>query len=172
MSSGTGHTVVLSCEWTVLLSNLDLSNKEYLGKKCFIVFFFHLLNKEAKYFYRRPLSDVDNNTLHQRLVHNPSETQRIHSDDRKVMSEQQERVPIVKIQLSKGCKYLQLQIHLLMNPIIWTVLSYSVFVTLQVKETCSYSEKHHPFFCLFLLQLRGDNSEEYHHKFQKWKANW
>lgn len=28
--SGNSHAVVLSCEWTVLLSNLDLSNKEYL----------------------------------------------------------------------------------------------------------------------------------------------
>lgn len=83
------------------------------------------------------------------------------------MSEQQERIPIVKIQLSKGCKYLQVQIHLLINPIIWTVLSYSIFVTLEVKQTRSYSEKHHPFFCFLLLQLRGDNSEEYHHKFQK-----
>lgn len=30
--SGNSHAVVLSCEWTVLLSNLDLSNKEYLEK--------------------------------------------------------------------------------------------------------------------------------------------
>lgn len=36
--SGYSHAVVLSCEWTVLLSNLDLSNKEHLKNTSLISF--------------------------------------------------------------------------------------------------------------------------------------